>query len=79
MRNEGPSLVILDLNNPRTDPLGIVSAMHADPALSAIPTVGYVSHVDTDDNTIGKLFRGFHQKRRIAERGGSKHDAAHSK
>ena len=48
MRNEGPSLVILDLNNPRTDPLGIVNAMHADPTLSAIPTVGYVSHVDTD-------------------------------
>jgi CheY-like chemotaxis protein len=48
MRKEGPSLVILDLNNPRTDPLGIVNAMHGDPALSAIPTVGYVSHVDTD-------------------------------
>jgi CheY-like chemotaxis protein len=48
MRKAAPALVILDLNNPRTDPLGIVSAMHADGALSAIPTVGYVSHVDTD-------------------------------
>jgi PleD family two-component response regulator len=47
MRKSGPSMVIFDLNNPRTDPLGIVAAMHADPALAAIPTVGYVSHVDT--------------------------------
>jgi len=48
MRKIAPSLVIFDLNNPRTDPLGTVAAMHADPALAAIPTVGYVSHVDTD-------------------------------
>ena len=48
MRKSAPSLVIFDLNNPRTDPLGTVAAMHADPALAAIPTVGYVSHVDTD-------------------------------
>ena len=47
MRKSAPSLVIFDLNNPRTDPLGTVAAMRADPALSAIPTVGYVSHVDT--------------------------------
>ena len=47
MRAKPPSLVILDLNNPRTDPLGTIAAMHADPALAAIPTVGYVSHVDT--------------------------------
>jgi PleD family two-component response regulator len=43
-----PSLVILDLNNPRTNPLGIVSAMRQDPALASIPTVGYASHVQTD-------------------------------
>lgn len=47
MRATPPSLVILDLNNPRTDPLGIVAAMKADPALATIRTVGYVSHVDT--------------------------------
>ena len=47
MRKSAPSLVILDLNNPRTDPLGTVAAMKADPALAAIPTVGFVSHVDT--------------------------------
>ncbi len=43
-----PSLVILDLNGPRTDPLGLVAAMKADPALDAVPTVGFVSHVQTD-------------------------------
>jgi CheY-like chemotaxis protein len=47
MRKTRPSIVIFDLNNPRTDPLGTVAAMHADPDLAAIPTVGYVSHVDT--------------------------------
>ncbi|HKB13852.1 MAG TPA: hypothetical protein VKD69_24470, partial [Vicinamibacterales bacterium] len=48
MRKGSPSLVILDLNNARTDPLGIVAAMKQEPALASIPTVGYVSHVQTD-------------------------------
>lgn len=48
MRKTPPSLVIFDLNNPRTDPLGTVAAMKADPALAAIPTVGYVSHVQAE-------------------------------
>ena len=47
MRSGQPALVILDLNNPRTDPLGVVAAMKADPALASIPTVGFVSHVQT--------------------------------
>jgi PleD family two-component response regulator len=48
MRKAAPSLVILDLNNARTNPLGIVSAMREEPALASIPTLGYVSHVQTD-------------------------------
>ena len=48
MRKEAPSLVIFDLNSARTDPLGTVAAMRLDPALAAIPTVGFVSHVQTD-------------------------------
>jgi PleD family two-component response regulator len=48
MRQRGPSLVIFDLNNPRTDPIGTVAAMKRDQALASIPTVGYVSHVDAD-------------------------------
>jgi PleD family two-component response regulator len=47
LRSSAPALVILDLNNARTDPIGIVAAMQADAALRSIPTVGYVSHVDT--------------------------------
>jgi CheY-like chemotaxis protein len=48
MRADAPAVVILDLNNPRTDPLGTVAQMKADPALAGIPTVGFVSHVQTD-------------------------------
>ena len=48
MRNNAPSLVILDLNSARTDPLGIVTAMKREPALASIPTIGFVSHVQTD-------------------------------
>jgi PleD family two-component response regulator len=48
MRRSPPSLVIFDLNNPRTDPLATISTMLSDPALARIPTVGYASHVDTD-------------------------------
>jgi PleD family two-component response regulator len=48
MRKSAPSLVILDLNNARTNPLGIVASMKEDPALASIPTVGYASHVQTD-------------------------------
>jgi len=43
-----PSLVILDLNNARVDPIGLVKVMKANPALASIPTVGFVSHVQTD-------------------------------
>ena len=48
MRTNPPALVILDLNNPRTDPLGTVATMKGDPVLASIRTVGYVSHVQTD-------------------------------
>jgi PleD family two-component response regulator len=48
MRKNRPDLVILDLNSPRTDPLGTVAAMKADPSLADVPTVGFASHVQTD-------------------------------
>ena len=48
MRKTVPSLVILDLNNARTNPLGIVAAMKQEAALASIPTLGYASHVQTD-------------------------------
>jgi CheY-like chemotaxis protein len=48
MRASSPALVIFDLNNPRTDPLGTVAVMKGDPTLASIPTVGFVSHVQSD-------------------------------
>ena len=48
MRKNPTTLVLFDLNNQRLDPLAIVSAMHADPALASIPTIGYASHVQVD-------------------------------
>lgn len=48
IRESAPALVILDLNSPRTDPLGTVAALKADAATVAIRTVGYASHVQTD-------------------------------
>lgn len=47
MRNSAPVLVIFDLNSPRTDPLGTLKTMKLDTSLAAIPTVGFVSHVQT--------------------------------
>ena len=48
MRKDAPTLVIFDLNSTRTDPLGTAAAMRQDPVLASIPTVGFVSHVQTD-------------------------------
>jgi PleD family two-component response regulator len=48
MQSAAPSLVILDLNNARANPIGLVASMKQIPALASIPTVGYVSHVNTD-------------------------------
>ena len=47
MRANLPALVVLDLDNPRTDPLGIIAEMKGDPSLAGIATVGFVSHVHT--------------------------------
>lgn len=48
MQKAPPSLVILDLDNPRTTPLEIVSSMKGDPKLAGVPTLGFVSHVHTE-------------------------------
>ena len=48
LAKDAPSLVILDLNSARTSPLDIVTSMKANPALASVPTVGFVSHVQTD-------------------------------
>lgn len=45
-RETMPSLVILDLNSSSVKPLEIVGRLKQDPGLAAIPTLGFVSHVD---------------------------------
>jgi DNA-binding NarL/FixJ family response regulator len=48
IREKQPSLVILDLNSVKMNPLGTLTAMKSDAALGVIRTLGYVSHVDSE-------------------------------
>src|SRR4051812_14159801 len=48
LKQSRPSLVIFDLNNPRTNPFTVIGAMKADAELAAIPTIGFASHVQVD-------------------------------
>lgn len=48
VRELNPPLVILDLNNPRTDPLGLAATWKADPQTRDITLAGYVAHVQAD-------------------------------
>ena len=43
-----PVLVIFDLNSAKADPLNTVATLRSDPDLKAVPTMGFVSHVDTE-------------------------------
>ena len=42
-----PPLIILDLNCDAADPLGLITAIKADPETARIPLVGFISHVQT--------------------------------
>lgn len=48
VRTKAPRLVIFDLNSVKVRPLEAVAALKADSTLAAVPTVGFVSHVQTD-------------------------------
>ncbi len=48
IRAKTPRLVIFDLNCDRLRPLEAIAAMKEDPAMKSIPTLGYVSHVQTE-------------------------------
>lgn len=48
MREVVPSLVIFDLNSAKTEPLATLAEMKKDPALAAIPTLGFASHLQSD-------------------------------
>src|SRR5215216_4296788 len=43
-----PSLLIVDLNSERLDPLETIKYFKSQTVLSAVPLVGFVSHVQTD-------------------------------
>ena len=43
-----PSLVIIDLNSDRLDPLETIAYLKSSVELSAVPIVSFVSHVQTD-------------------------------
>jgi len=45
---EHPSLIILDLNFASIDPVDLIRQLKADPALSKIQLIAYVSHVQGD-------------------------------
>jgi CheY-like chemotaxis protein len=44
----GPALAIFDLNCNSVDPIELIRLLKADPATAGIPTIGFVSHVQTD-------------------------------
>jgi CheY-like chemotaxis protein len=43
-----PSLVILDLNDARSEPVQAVTELKQDPELASVRTMGFVSHVHTE-------------------------------
>ena len=43
-----PSLLIIDLNSDRLDPLQTIEEFKSSPRLKAVPIIGFVSHVQTD-------------------------------
>jgi CheY-like chemotaxis protein len=48
VRQDHPSLVLLDLDGQAPGPFQVLAELRRDAALRAIPTVGFVSHVHAD-------------------------------
>ncbi|HSL21557.1 MAG TPA: hypothetical protein VK886_08475 [Vicinamibacterales bacterium] len=47
-RAERPSLVIVDLNGAKTDPIGTIAALKADVSTAGVRVLGFASHVHVD-------------------------------
>jgi CheY-like chemotaxis protein len=47
-REDQPTLVLIDLDGQRPGPFEVLERFREDPALAALPTVGFVSHVHAD-------------------------------
>lgn len=43
-----PSLVIIDLNSAKADPVGTITSLKQDPELAGIRAIGFASHVHVD-------------------------------
>ena len=43
-----PTLLIIDLNSVKADPIATIAALKADAALAGIPAIGFASHVHTE-------------------------------
>jgi two-component system, NarL family, response regulator DesR len=43
-----PSLVIIDLNSPKADPIATIAALKADAGTAGVRTIGFASHVHAD-------------------------------
>ncbi len=48
LRDSPPDLLVLDLNSSRFEPLELLSTVKTDETTREIPTVGFLSHVQTD-------------------------------
>ncbi len=48
IKEKQPSLVILDLNSSKLDPLGVIAELKSDPLTRGIRMVGFVSHVHAE-------------------------------
>jgi CheY-like chemotaxis protein len=46
-RNDHPSLIIIDLDEARCSPLDLIRGLKGDEELRSIPTLGFVSHINT--------------------------------
>lgn len=47
-REMKPTLVIVDLNSAKADPVATIAAIKSDPALSGVRAIGFASHVHVD-------------------------------
>ncbi len=47
-RKEHPDLILLDLNNPRFDPLAALRQLKTDDVAQHIPIIGFLSHVQVE-------------------------------
>ena len=55
IKQKKPSLVILDLNSAKLQPMRVIAEMKSDPSTRGIRTIGFVSHVQTDTIAAARL------------------------